>query len=155
MRTSTLPHRPALLSALLVFLILASPAAMAAWTRITTDQLSASYADMESIERSGNRAKMSLMMDYFQEQQDPMGSKVQSLAGDYHFSCKDMRYKQDSLTLFSDHMGTGKTVSDKTFAHAKWHQVPPESAIEVAWGIACHQKVDNSQTPKLGVKGLK
>lgn len=133
----------------------ASPAAMAAWTRITTDQLSASYADMESIERSGNRAKMSLMMDYFQAQQDPMGSKVQSLAGDYLFSCKDMRYKQNSLTLFSDHLGTGKTVSDKTYAHAKWHQVPPESAIEVAWGIACNQKVDNSQTPKLGVGRLK
>ena len=155
MRKPLLSSHQALLSAVLLSAGLASSAAHAEWTRITTDQLSASYADMASIERSGNRAKMSLMMDYFQEQEDPMGSKVQSLAGDYQFSCKDMRYKQNSLTLFSDRMGKGKTVSDKTYAHAKWHQVPPDSAIEVAWGIACGQKVDNSQTPKLGVKGLK
>lgn len=93
------------------------------------------YVDRDTIQRSGNLAKMWQLFDY---------KTVQTVAGDSllsfqrynEYDCAGERTRMLAYTWFSSNMGRGRVVYKTTEAQP-WASITPGSIEQTLWKAAC------------------
>lgn len=93
------------------------------------------YINNASISKSGNIAKMLIMINFQAPQIRPQ-YRFRSQAEGSEYDCRQLKTRLLGFTRFSDQMGEGETVfSDRTTSD--WKEVVPGSAGEVLFELAC------------------
>ena len=128
---------------LLTTLILAflSTSAMATWTSVgRTDLLGGvtTYVDYDTIQKSGNKAKMWTLKDY-KTSQETDGVKYFSFKIQKEFNCDDGQIRYLTHLVFSGNMGGGEVVNSYDNAD-KWRSTKPGSLGESELKAACGKK---------------
>jgi hypothetical protein len=93
------------------------------------------YVEPASINKTGNVAKMSSMLD-FRAAQVRAGYKFLSQKEQGEYDCKEEKSRVLSFARTSKNMADGATVFSDN-APSKWSPVVPGSAGEILWAIAC------------------
>lgn len=111
---------------------------MAEWTKIGESNDKGgytAYADLASIYKAGNKAKMWVFFDYKIEQKvSGVIYLSEKIRRDY--DCEEEHMRTLAYSLFSWNMERGKVVR-KYNQPQKWEVVQPESMDETEWKVAC------------------
>lgn len=127
---------------LLVTLTLAlfSTGAMAEWTKVGESDSKGgytAYADLASIRKAGNRAKMWALFDY-RIVQKAAGVEFLSEKIRREYDCKEKQMRKLAFSLFSWNMEDGDLIRSYSQPQ-KWEAVQPGSVDEAEWKIACNE----------------
>ena len=118
-------------------LALASTSAMAEWKWAVEDAGIGIivYVDPASINKTGDMAKMSSLIDFYAAQ-GKTGPKFSSQKEQGEYDCKEKKSRTLTFSRASKKMAAGEIVfSDNT--PSKWIPVVPGSAGEILWELAC------------------
>jgi Surface-adhesin protein E len=131
------------LKKLLLILMLApvSTSAMAAWTRVSGFDAFTSYADISTISKEDNAAKMHVLYDFKTAEKTYSGKLYFSVVSQDDFDCKRKLTKVISYTYFSGNMAAGDVVY--TFAapfNNFWEPAESQSIMRPLWEVACAKK---------------
>ncbi len=117
---------------------LISTGAMAEWTKVGESELRGgytAYADLASISKAGNRAKMWALFDY-QTKQKTSGVEYLSEVIRRDYDCKQKQMRKLSYKFFSWNMEGGELIRSYTQPQ-QWVPVKPDSVDEAEWKVAC------------------
>ncbi|WP_293009197.1 surface-adhesin E family protein [Nitrosomonas sp.] len=120
-------------------MILISTNAMAEWTKVGESDLRGgftAYADLTSISKVGDRAKMWALFDY-QTVQKSSGVEYLSEIIRRDYDCKQKQMRKLAYKFFSWNMEGGDLIRSYNQPQ-KWVPVPPDSVDEAEWKIACN-----------------
>ena len=125
-------------------LMAVSAGAMAEWTKIGGSTTASSadfdnYADLSTIRKSGNTAKMWIVMDFKKAQTAANGKSYLSTMARYEYDCNEEKYRFLALYNYSGNMRNGDIV-EQWEGENKWSSIPPESVGATAFKIACGAK---------------
>lgn len=126
---------------LLLTLILSgmSTHTLAEWTKVGESNTKGgftAYADVASIRKVGDRAKMWALFDY-KVVQKASGVEFLSEKIRREYDCKEKQMRKLAFSLFSWNMEGGELIRSYSQPQ-KWEVVPAESLDEAEWKIACH-----------------
>ena len=126
---------------LLLTLILSgmSTHTLAEWTKVGESNTKGgftAYADVASIRKVGDRAKMWALFDY-KVVQKASGVEFLSEKIRREYDCKEKQMRKLAFSLFSWNMEGGELIRSYSQPQ-KWEVVPDESLDEAEWKIACH-----------------
>ncbi len=119
-------------------LIFVSPSTLAEWTRVgESDKKSGytAYADLASVSKVGNRAKMWTLLDY-KIVQKASGVNFLSEKIRREYDCKEKQMRTLAYSLFGWNMESGEVIRSYSQPQ-KWEKVPPGSIDEMEWKVAC------------------
>ncbi|MEK6735542.1 MAG: surface-adhesin E family protein [Pseudomonadota bacterium] len=111
---------------------------MAEWARVgdsTNKGGYTAYADLASIRKAGDRAKMWALFDYKVEQK-ASGVNFLSEKIRREYDCKESQMRVLAFSLFSWNMERGELVRSYNQPQ-KWEEVQPGSIDEAEWKMAC------------------
>lgn len=125
-----------------MLLAVVSSGAMAEWIEVGGNDEQTTYADLTTIRKSDNRAKMWNLISYTmtKELRVPLGEPVtklyMSIKEQTEFDCKERQSRTTYVSYYSGNMGGGESVfySSKP---TEWYPVPPETGFEILWKFAC------------------
>jgi len=122
----------------IAFLLFASQSALAAWEVIHGDDATTIYADLSTIRRAGNTAKMWHLTDYKSAQVPYGGTRYMYSSSKFYneYGCKDRRVRVLSFSWYSANMGEGKVVYG-TSKPGQWEPVMSETVRQELWQLAC------------------
>jgi len=120
---------------LMILLAVVSNSAMADWANVARNENTAIYVDQDSVEKTGDMAKMWHLTDYNNSHKD-MGEAYLSMKDQNEYDCKEMKFRRRASSQHSKNMGGGKVVYSDTFI-TKWKPVQPDSGTEILWKFAC------------------
>ncbi|SNX61036.1 hypothetical protein SAMN06296273_2493 [Nitrosomonas ureae] len=118
---------------------LISTSAMAEWTKVGESSLNGgytAYADVASIQKAGDRAKMWALFDY-QTVQKTSGVEYLSERIRREYDCKQKQMRKLAYKFFSWNMEGGDLIRSYNQPQ-KWVPVPPDSVDEAEWKVACN-----------------
>jgi hypothetical protein len=124
-----------LLALMLAFI---STDTMAEWTKVSENDNNngyTAYADLTSIRRASNRAKMWILFDYKIEQK-VSGANFLSEKIRREYDCLEEQMRILAFSLFSWNMERGELVRSYSQPQ-KWEKIQPASIDEMEWKIAC------------------
>ena len=126
---------------LLLTLILSgmSTHTLAEWTKVGESNTKGgftAYADVASIRKVGDRAKMWALFDY-KVVQKAAGVEFLSEKIRREYVCKEKQMRKLAFSLFSWNMEGGELIRSYSQPQ-KWEVVPAKSLDEAEWKIACH-----------------
>lgn len=122
---------------LVMLLIIASNGAMAEWEAIGTSSNGVvTYAEPSTIRRSGDMVKMWSLYDY-KTAGVVNGKLYLSIKAQDEYDCKDERSRTIYGSYHSGNMGRDGSHSRTNRPDDIWTPIPPGSAIELLWKIAC------------------
>ena len=100
------------------------------------------YHDKSTIRRDGKIAKMWTMVDYFEEKTNRSGMRYKSDKTRFSYNCLEETYAIISLFQYSGSMGGGVAVYSFDWKEKDWDwgSIPPGSAAEAHFKIACGKK---------------
>jgi hypothetical protein len=107
--------------------------AIAEWTKVTANEEATSYADVASISKVGDIAKMLDVMD-INKQRD--GENFSSIKFSNEYDCNLKKSRTVTFSEYSGNMGQGKLLNSRTFIH-DWLPVRYGSETEALWEVAC------------------
>lgn len=107
----------------------------AGWVKVSENDAATYYADLSTIRKNDNMAKMWLMFD-LKTAKNPLGEPYMSSKLQVEYDCKEFQLRILYFTLFSDNMGSGKVVHDSSNPE-NWQPVQPGSMDNSMWKIAC------------------
>lgn len=119
-------------------LTLISTGTMAEWTKVGESDGKGgytAYADLASIRKAGNRAKMWALFDY-RIVQKAAGVEFLSEKIRREYDCKEKQMRKLAFSLFSWNMEDGDLIRSYSQPQ-KWEIVPPGSVDEAEWKVAC------------------
>ena len=123
--------------ALSFFLVLASSAVLAGWTKISSDKdIYSAYADKESIRRQGDVARMQGLYDFRRQDFTPDGKGLFSTVVLREYDCGKRQVRLLSAIDFSGHMGEGTPVSTSDRPR-RWEAVVAGGIDQLYWNLAC------------------
>jgi hypothetical protein len=120
-----------------LLLVLVPAPVWGGWKAVDESGAQTTYADADSIARSGDASRMWWLLDYasFQRMVE-VGYFSQKTRTE--FDCVQRRTRMLELSLRAEHMGEGKAIySDDT--PRDWEPVETGSVTEKLWKIACQQ----------------
>jgi hypothetical protein len=121
---------------MLTLLTLSSGNAPAAWVEVGGNEHTSTYADAETIRKSGNAVRMWHLVDH---------TKARAIAGikPYlsikmldEYDCAQERTRTLSLSLHSGNMGEGELLGTVN-TPGDWRPVPPDTLVETLSAFAC------------------
>lgn len=118
---------------------LISTSAMAEWTKVGESDLKGgftAYADLASISKFGDRAKMLALFDY-QTKQKTSGVEYLSAQIRREYDCKQKQMRKLSYKFFSWNMEGGELIRSYTQPQ-QWVPVKPDSVDEAEFKVACN-----------------
>ena len=123
------------MKSLLILLMLPGGPAWAAWESVGEDRATSSFADPATIDRSGEIASMTSLIDYksFQRMVE-VGYFSQKTRAEY--DCAGRQFRGLSVALHAEKMGDGKVIYSDDTRHA-WEAVVAGSTAEALWTMAC------------------
>lgn len=107
----------------------------AEWTMVAESDNSVNYANLATIRRHGDTAKMWSLTDY-KVSQELTQDRYLSDEGQYEYNCTEEQFRFVTVTFYSGNMSSGKqiyTISDGS----KWQPVRPGSTGEKTFKVAC------------------
>jgi hypothetical protein len=128
-----------------LLLMAVSAGAMAEWTKIGAagDNPSTGafdhYADLSTIRKSGNTAKMWILMDFKKTEIASSGKSYLSTMTRYEHDCNEEKFRGLSMYRYSGNMKNGDIVWQWE-GEKQWDSIPPESVIATQFKIACGAK---------------
>jgi len=124
-----------------LMLMAVSAGAMAEWTKIGGTDDFDEYADLSTIRKSGNTAKMWELRDFKKAQTSTSNGK--SYLSDMtrrEYDCNEEKYNLLSLYQYSGNMRNGDIVLSGENSDSRWTSIPPGSMVETTFKIACGAK---------------
>lgn len=105
------------------------------------------YHDKSSIRRKGAIAKMWTMKDFSVVKTNSKGKKYKSSESLYVFDCRSEKMETVSFIQYSDAMGGGTVVLDRTLEESEWewNSIPSESTEALFWKTACNRWLSRLQ----------
>ena len=113
-----------------------STSALAEWTEIGGNDTLATYADLSTIRKSGDKVKMWNLSD-FKVVQTVNGKRLLSKAMQYEYDCKEEISRMLTLNYYSKNMGQGDIVYMSGNLHVEFEPIPPGSVGETLFKVAC------------------
>jgi hypothetical protein len=120
----------------ILLLMAASSAAFADWTKVTTGYQSTSYADLSSLQKTGDVVSMNVLVDYVKVPFDGNNLPYLSLTMQGEYNCATQQFRTTHITSHSDHMGAGDRPYTSSEADA-WQPVLPKHNQEALLKAAC------------------
>ncbi len=109
---------------------------MAEWTRVDGNEDGVTtYANLATIRRKGDIAKMWVLTDHKTVQKNELGGYL-SNESQYEYNCREEQYRGLFVAIYSSNMGSGKPVHSSSSLTA-WNPVRPGSMGELWFKIAC------------------
>jgi hypothetical protein len=118
---------------LMLALGLTCSSAMAEWTKVTANDEATTYADVVTINKVGDIAKMSDVMDINKPR---VGEKYLSIKSTNEYDCNLKKSRVVTFSTYSGNMGSGKVLDSSSYIH-DWLPVRYGSATEALWEVAC------------------
>lgn len=123
---------------LLGVLLLTATSAWAEWVRVGGSADHYVYVDLDTIVRSGDKAKLVYLNEHLTVQVDARGRFLSSTVQS-EYDCSEKRRRLLFYTWHSGRMGSGDVIfTDNDLG--KWRPVVPDSVGEILWKIACGKK---------------
>ena len=124
-----------------LMLMAVSAGAMAEWTKIGTASNGEfdDYADLSTIRKSGNTAKMWDLKDFKKAQTAANGKSYLSTMARYEYDCNEEKARMLSSYHYSGNMKNGDIALGGDYV-GEWHSIPPESISATELKIACGAK---------------
>ncbi len=119
-----------------IFLIIASPCAIAEWTLIGTSINYDMYADKATIRKNGNITRMWVLYDFRSPRKLNAGTYLSSVNYREH-DCVEEKSNLLSATTYSKNMRMGDVVYNYNYDEKSWDYIMPDSMSETEWKIAC------------------
>jgi Surface-adhesin protein E len=111
---------------------------MAAWTRVSGFDAFTSYADMTTIRKKGNEAKMHVLYDFKTAEKTYSGKLYFSVVSQDDFDCQRKLTKVISYTYYSGNMAAGDVVYSFTAPFNNfWEPAQARSIMKPLWEVAC------------------
>lgn len=117
---------------LMLALGLACSSASAAWTKVTANDEATTYADVTTINKVGDIAKMSDVVDI---KNPRAGVKYSSIKSIHEYDCKLNKSRVAAYSMYSGSMAGGKVVDSSVRLH-DWLPAKFGATAEL-WKIAC------------------
>lgn len=117
---------------LMLALGLACSSASAAWTKVTANDEATTYADVSTITKVGDIAKMSDVVDI---KNPRAGVKYSSIKSLHEYDCKLNKSRVVAYSMYSGNMAGGKVVDSSGRIH-DWLPAKFGATAEL-WKIAC------------------
>ncbi len=110
---------------------------MAEWTRVGEgDNGITMYANLATIRKRGDMAKMWILMDFKTVQQAESGERYLSAENQREYNCSEEQSRRVTINWFSGNMTSGKLgFNDSSLG--QWTPVRPGSLDEVWFKVAC------------------
>lgn len=124
---------------LMLLLVSVSSSAMAEYVKVLTNDIEAVYAELATIQREGNTAKMVSLFDYKKAQKTINGVTYMSIIEPGEYDCKKDKIQVLNFTMYSKNMGEGKVVSSESSTNG-WVPLNPHSIDHILWKFACGKK---------------
>lgn len=105
----------------------------AAWTKVTANDEAITYADVSTIHRIGDIAKMSDVIDI---KKPRVGEKYSSIKSFHEYDCKLQKSRVVDYSMYSGSMGGGKIVDSNSRTH-DWLPTKFGGATAALWKVAC------------------
>ncbi|SET23413.1 hypothetical protein SAMN05216326_11648 [Nitrosomonas marina] len=132
---------------LTIMLFCLSTSIMAEWTQVLKRDDKGGftvYADMQTIRKVGNVAKMWTLVDYKLEQEDT-GANFLSKKVRKKYNCQNRHTKELAYKLYSWNMGGGEQIRSYSQPQ-EWIKITPGSVEEAEWIVACgHPELDDQR----------
>lgn len=125
----------AMCRAVLLLVMAASNSAVAAWVKVSEDERSVIYANLEPIRETGNEVKLWWMSD-FKTAQTSNDDMYLSSRRQYEFDCQKGEYRPLFFSRHSENMAKGMVVYSNS-ATGEWKRVPPNTVGEILLKFAC------------------
>ncbi len=127
----------------LIFLILAfiSTTTMAEWTKVREhvgNNGYTIYADLDTLRKVSNKAKMWVLLDY-QNEQKASGTFFFSKKIRRQYDCVDSYMRVLAFKLYSRNMGRGELIRSYPQPQ-KWQRVKPDSIDQTEWEVVCNNE---------------
>ncbi|MBE0626938.1 MAG: hypothetical protein IH606_19225 [Burkholderiales bacterium] len=122
--------------ALLALLGAASGIAQAGWVEVGGNELATTYADAQTIRKSGSTARMWHLIDYTRAKEIAGMKPYRSTKIHDEYDCANDRKRTLSISLHSANMGEGGVLGTVT-APGEWRQVLPDTLVETLRAFAC------------------
>jgi len=118
---------------LMLALGLACSSASAAWTKVTANVEATTYAEVSTINKVGDIAKMSDLVDI---KVPRAGVKYSSIKSLHEYDCKLNKSRVVTYSMYSGSMAGGKIVDSSSRIH-DWLPAKFGGATAELWKIAC------------------
>ncbi len=123
---------------LMLLLVAASSSAMAEWVKVLTSDIDTTYAELTTIQREGNTAKMVSLFDYKKVQKTRNGVTYRSIIEPGEYDCKEEKIRVLNFSVHSKNMGGGKVISSEFFSSSdEWIPLDTDSVDHILWKFAC------------------
>ena len=125
---------------LLFVLLLINMPAWAEWTIVGggDDARFSTYADITTIRRQDNVARMWTLVDFRNPQRAPYGPEYLSLKAQQEYDCTGRRSKLLTTEFYPGQMGNEDVVATRAGPN-EWEPVPSEGIKEALWKVACEK----------------
>jgi len=119
---------------MLTLLTLSGSNAPAAWVEVGGNELTITYADAETIRKSGNAVRMWHLVDHTKARAGIKPYLSIKMLDEY--DCAQERTRTLSLSLHSGNMGEGELLGTVN-TPGDWRPVPPDTLAETLSAFAC------------------
>ena len=117
---------------LIAMFLIATSSAWAEWVKASETDDANWYLDPASIRKDGNLRRVWQIQDLKQRNKDGEMSR----RARYEYDCKQERYRFLSFSTHSEPMAGGTTLVSGG-ENAKWHDIPPDSFVEIILKFLC------------------
>jgi hypothetical protein len=123
---------------LTMLLAVVSSSAVAEWLEVSHNETSAVYADLATIDRTGDVVKVWTLLDFKAPQARPYATPYMSQKTQHEYDCKEQRARIVQFLRYSENMGGGEVVPTDSDPE-EWKPVATGSVVEKLWEIACRK----------------
>ena len=120
---------------LMLLLVTISRSAMAEWVRVDRGHDYTAYADIGTIRKSGNKARMWILFDLDNAEMARNGKLRRSMRMVFESDCQEGQIRHLNEIDNSGNMGIGEAV--ESHPNGNWIFYAPGSINEALWKIAC------------------
>ena len=124
---------------LMLLLAVVSNSAVAKWVEVDTSRRVGltTYADPNTIRKSGNKVEMWVLYDYKTARTNAR-KPYMPIRGQWRYDCKEEQQQPIYEILLSENMGKGEVIGKAIFKESvKWLPILPASIGMVYWKFAC------------------
>jgi hypothetical protein len=121
-----------------VVLLLVSTSAQAEWTRVEENDTFIAYANLGTIRKAGNRAKIWQLFDFKTRRRLSTGQAYLSKQAHWEFDCDGERQRALYYSSHSGNMARGVVIDYDAYP-STWAPIASGSLSEILWKVACNQ----------------
>ena len=130
-----------LTTAIIALSMLPIMSAVAAWQELGYNELMSVSVDVETHQRTGDKAQIMSMLNFKKPGENPKTkAPVNSIIGLNEFNCSNATYRPIEFKEFGGKNGGGKLVSTNPTPDSSYETVPQNSWQAGVFNVACRNK---------------